>query len=75
LLVARAIENQAYVVGCNRVGTTPAGLDYAGDSMIIDPLGDVLACAAHTETVLFAEIDPSAVVNTRARYPFLRDRR
>ncbi|HEY1740887.1 MAG TPA: nitrilase-related carbon-nitrogen hydrolase [Acidimicrobiia bacterium] len=75
LLVARAIENQAYMVGCNRVGETPTGLGYAGDSMIIDPLGEVLACAAHTETVLIAEIDPNAVVNMRARYPFLRDRR
>ncbi|HEY3833041.1 MAG TPA: nitrilase-related carbon-nitrogen hydrolase [Acidimicrobiia bacterium] len=75
LLVARAIENQAYVVGCNRVGTTPGGLVYAGDSMIVDPLGEVLASAAHTETALIAEIDRNAVVNTRARYPFLRDRR
>ena len=42
LLVARAIENQAYVVGVNRVGEG-GGVSYAGDSAIIDPLGELLA--------------------------------
>ena len=41
LLQARAIENLAYVVGCNRVGSG-GGLDYAGDSRIVDPLGELL---------------------------------
>ncbi|WP_413727104.1 amidohydrolase [Sodalis sp. RH19] len=43
LLAARAIENQAYVAGCNRVGTDGNGHQYSGDSMIIDPAGNVLA--------------------------------
>lgn len=43
LLAARAIENQAYVAGCNRVGTDGNGHYYSGDSRIIDPLGNVLA--------------------------------
>jgi predicted amidohydrolase len=74
LLVARAIENQAYVVGCNRVGTGD-GVDYAGDSCIVDPLGEVLATAEGVETTLVAEVDPEVVTATRERFPFLRDRR
>jgi len=74
LLVARAIENQAYVVGVNRVGTG-GRLDYAGDSCIVDPMGEVLASAARVETVLVADVDPAFVVATRNRFPFLADRR
>jgi predicted amidohydrolase len=74
LLRARAIENQAYVVGVNRVGSG-GGLDYAGDSCIIDPLGEVLAGAAGIETTLVAPIDPQVVAATRAKFPFLADRR
>jgi len=74
LLVARAIENQAYVVGCNRVGSG-GGLDYAGDSAIIDPLGEVLASAAHTESVLLAEVSAERVAEVRDRFRFLPDRR
>ena len=57
LLVARAIENQAYVVGCNRVGEAPGGLAYAGDSMIVDPLGEVLATVTGQESVLVSEVE------------------
>ena len=74
LLAARAIENQAYVVGVNRVGSG-GGLDYAGDSCIIDPLGEVLASAAGVETVLIADIDPAVVAKVRGELPFLADRR
>jgi predicted amidohydrolase len=74
LLVARAIENQAYVVGVNRVGRG-GGLDYAGDSRIVDPLGEVLAEAGDVETVLLAEVDPARVEEVRAKFPFLADRR
>lgn len=74
LLQARAIENQAYVVGTNRVGEG-GGLDYSGDSRIIDPLGEVLASAAHTESILLADISATHVADTRARFPFLADRR
>ena len=74
LLVARAIENQAYVVGVNRVGEG-GGLDYAGDSRIVDPLGEVLAAGAGGETILLADVDPAVVAETRKRYPFLNDRR
>jgi predicted amidohydrolase len=74
LLRARAIENQAYVVGVNRVGEGD-GLAYAGDSAVIDPLGEVLASAAGTETTLVVDVDTAVVERVRRELPFLPDRR
>lgn len=74
LLRARAIENQSYVVGVNRVGSG-GGLDYCGDSAIIDPLGEVLVTGAGVETVLLADLDPAVVASTREHFRFLQDRR
>ncbi len=74
LLQARAIENMAFVVGCNRVGSGN-GLPYSGDSRIIDPLGEVLASASHTESILLADISAERVAEVRDRFRFLQDRR
>lgn len=74
LLQSRAIENQAYVVGVNRVGTDPT-LSYAGDSRIVDPVGELLATGSKTEVVLIAEVDPGVVASTRSRFRFGQDRR
>jgi predicted amidohydrolase len=74
LLQARAIENMAYVIGCNRVGNGN-GLPYCGDSRIIDPLGEVLASAAQTESILLADISAERVADVRDRFRFLQDRR
>jgi predicted amidohydrolase len=74
LLQARAIENLAYVVGCNRVGRG-GGLEYVGDSRVVDPLGELLATAAADETTLHARIDPDRVAEARQRFGFLDDRR
>jgi predicted amidohydrolase len=74
LLRARAIENQAYVIACNRVGTG-GKLAYAGDSAIVDPLGETLASAAGGEALLVAEVDPTRVADVRSSLPFLADRR
>ena len=74
LLQARAIENQAYVVGCNRVGTG-GGLTYSGDSRIIDPLGELLATASRTESILLADVSAEQVAEVRDRFRFLQDRR
>lgn len=74
LLRARAIENQAYVVAANRVGTG-GSLHYSGDSTIIDPLGEILAAGAGGETMLFADIDTEHVASTRSHFRFLPDRR
>jgi len=74
LLQARAIENQAYVVGVNRVGEG-GGLAFSGDSRIVDPLGEVLASAAHTESIVLADVSSHVVADVRQRSRFLADRR
>jgi predicted amidohydrolase len=74
LLRARAIENQAYVVGVNRVGAA-IDLVHLGDSAIIDPLGRTLAEASVGEAVLTAEVTAERVAAVRAEFPFLPDRR
>lgn len=73
LLNARAIENQAYVVGVNRVGVG-GSLTYGGGSRIIGPFGECLAEAGDSETIIYADVTHDHVVDTRERYPFLRDR-
>ena len=73
LLRARAIENQAWVVGVNRVGNG-GGLDYCGDSRIIDPLGNETV-AGPGENIIYADVTRESVDDVRARFPFLRDRR
>ncbi len=75
LLQARAIENQAYVVGVNRVGTAGDGTEHVGDSRIVSPTGELLATAAGVETVLVADVDPAQVAATRDRFRFMADRR
>jgi omega-amidase len=75
LLRARAIENLAFVVGANRIGSG-GGLDYCGDSAIVLPFGRVLeASEGDGEELLFHDVEHDAVVETRAKYPFLADRR
>jgi predicted amidohydrolase len=72
LLIARAIENQAYVVGVNRVGRDPK-LGYAGGSMIIAPGGEVVAEAGAAPTVLSADLDSGSLRRWRQEFPALRD--
>jgi predicted amidohydrolase len=74
LLQARAIENQAYVVGVNRVGEGD-GLVYQGDSRVVDPGGEIIASAASRETLILADLDAAVVAHARESLPFLRDRR
>jgi omega-amidase len=74
LLQARAIENQAYVVGVNRTGEGD-GVRYAGRSVAFSPWGEVLAEAGEEETVVFCDVDPLAVAQARERFPALKDRR
>lgn len=74
LLRARAIENQAYVIGVNRVGDDPK-LHYSGETVIISPRGEVLATGEEREGLVSAEIDLSSLNDYRASMPFLRDMR
>jgi predicted amidohydrolase len=74
LLQARAIENQAYVVGVNRVGEG-GQLRYSGDSRVVDPLGELLATASTTESMLLADLSTEHVASVRDHFRFLPDRR
>ncbi|CAB4849296.1 unannotated protein [freshwater metagenome] len=70
---ARAIENQAWVVACNTAGTH-AGVEMGGRSVVVDPLGVVVAEAGIGEEILYADVDPAAVRRWRMRFPALTDR-
>lgn len=73
LLRARAIENQAYVVGVNRVGSA-GRLDYSGDSRIIDPSGDVIEAPAGVVATIIGHVDSAVVAGVRGELPFMQDR-
>ena len=73
LLVARAIENQCYVIGVNRTGNDANGLYYSGDSMVIGPLGEVLYHRADTEDVFTIMLDKEHLNDVRSKFPFLKD--
>ena len=72
LLKARAIENQAYVIGVNRCGHDP-NVPYPGHSQIISPLGEVVADAGDTEGTIRAELDFAALQAYRKEFPALQD--
>jgi len=74
LLRARAIENQVYVCGVNRVGSAPHGLNYNGGSAIIDYAGKVLTESFNEEKVIYADLSWNALQTYREKYPFLADR-
>jgi predicted amidohydrolase len=74
LLIARAIENQMYVVACNRVGFG-GGSEFFGHSLVIDPWGEVIAEGSEQEEVVQAQIDLALVDEVRSRIPVFTDRR
>ncbi len=74
LLKARAIENQCYMAGVNRVGRARTNV-YSGDSMIVDPYGTVIAEAGDGENVICAELDLELVETYRKDFPLKKDRR
>ncbi len=73
LLQARAIENQCYVVGVNRVGHDGNNIYHSGDSMVIDPLGEVLYSKKDAEDVFTITLDRDHLQSVRDKLPFLRD--
>ncbi|QOZ83952.1 MULTISPECIES: amidohydrolase [Chromobacterium] len=73
LLPARAIENQAFVIGVNRVGVDGNDIRYSGDSMLIDPLGDTLYHGRQLESVYQAKLSRAQLDDVRAQFPFLKD--
>jgi predicted amidohydrolase len=72
LLKARAIENQCYVAGVNRVGDNPK-LHYNGFSDIFDPMGNEIVLVSDIEKVISADISIEKVIETRNKFPFLDD--
>lgn len=72
LLTARAIENQAYVLGVNRCGSDPK-FTYSGRSLIIDPRGNIIADAANGQGVITAALDMEALRAWRRDFPAIRD--
>ena len=73
LLMARAIENQCYVVGVNRVGNDGNGIYHSGDSTVINPLGEVLFTEKDKETVFTITLKKQELTAIRNQFPFLKD--
>ncbi|NCW88135.1 MAG: nitrilase family protein, partial [Chitinophagia bacterium] len=73
LLQARAIENQCYVIGVNRVGEDGNNIYHSGDSMIIDPMGEVLFTERDKETTYTCQLNQEKLQSVRQQLPFLKD--
>jgi predicted amidohydrolase len=73
LLQARAIENQCYVAGVNRVGEDGNGIYHSGDSLVAGPLGEVLYHKAKDEDVHTITLSREHLEQTRAKIPFWKD--
>lgn len=73
LLQARAIENQSYVIGVNRVGEDGKGIRYSGESMVVDPLGEVLYTKKDEEDIFTITLDRAHLEVVREKFPFWKD--
>jgi len=73
LLRARAIENQCYVVGVNRVGTDGNDKYFSGDSMVIDPLGEILYHRKDDEEICTTTLNKEHLQTVREKFPFWKD--
>jgi len=74
LLQARAVENQFYVVGVNRIGRG-GGLTFSGGTVIYDPLGNIIADGGDREGLIIGDVNSAKVAEVRNAMPFLKDRR
>jgi omega-amidase len=73
LLTARAIENQCFTIGVNRVGLDGNNIAHSGNSMIVGPLGEVLYHCAYEEAVFHISLQKEEIDNTRSKFPFWKD--
>jgi omega-amidase len=73
LLQARAIENQCYVIGVNRTGSDGKGLSYAGESMVLGPLGEPIKLFGAEEDIFSHTLNREQLEDTRIKFPFWRD--
>ncbi|WP_082235602.1 carbon-nitrogen family hydrolase [Halobacillus massiliensis] len=74
LLISRAIENQCFIIACNRTGADKNN-EFGGHSIVIDPWGNVAAEAGDGEEILYCEVDFSRVEAIREQIPIFQDRR
>ena len=74
LLTSRAIENQSYVIGVNRVGVDGNGHSYSGDTSLINPSGETLYISSHVENIYTTTLEKSDLNKIRSQLPFLIDR-
>ncbi len=73
LLQARAIENQCFVAGVNRVGADGHGIHHSGDSMVVDPLGEILYHKTEEEDIFTITLQKSQLEEVRSKFPFWKD--
>lgn len=73
LLIARAIENQCYVIGVNRVGNDGNAIYHSGDSCVIDPMGKVLYSKGDEEAIFTITLDKNYLTEVRQKFPFWKD--
>jgi len=73
LLCARAIENQCYVIACNRVGLDGNGVNHSGDSCVISPLGEVITTLNGIEGILYHTLIKKQIEDIRAQFPLIKD--
>lgn len=73
LLVARAIENQCYVIAVNRVGNDGNNIEHCGDSMVINPLGEILYHKQDDEDIFTITLDKTMLEEVRNKFPFWKD--
>ncbi len=73
LLCARAIENQCYVIGVNRVGRDGNNINHSGNSLVIDPLGEVLYHMAQDEDIFTITLEREHLQDVRNKFPFWKD--
>lgn len=74
LLKARAIENQCYTIGVNRIGQDGTGLDHSGGTAVYDPLGETMYYKENSEDVFTTSLDSEIVNTVRTKLPFQKDR-
>ncbi len=73
LLQARAVENQCYVIGVNRVGTDGMDIYYSGDSSVFDPMGEQLWQCSEVACARSMTLDRNRLISVRTELPFLKD--
>lgn len=73
LLTARAIENQCYVIGVNRVGIDGNNINHSGDSSVINPLGEIVYTKNSDEDIFTFTINKKEIEEVREKFPFWKD--